>query len=194
MAIPEASNIRSLFLTQNGLEAHDASKYSLLSTWFQRKQGHHWLAANCTCSTYSRKPPCFNYVPNVASNILLFVIIGNRLIQGVKNCDTWIPHFGILASKSMQPQEEYPPSPHRREDFSLFTTLPPCLQIALALGTEGPGDWYRDLLINNHPHSFYSIYRRFFNIVENWRWPIKAETCSFNCRIYHLFWTSCVSD
>ena len=41
---------------------------------------------------------------------------------------------------------------------------------------------------------FYSIYRLLFNIVETWRWPVKAETCSFNCRIYHLFWKSCVSD
>ena len=88
-----------------------------------------------------------------------------------------------------------PPSPHRREDFSLFKIFSPCLQIALALGTEGPGDWYRDLLINNPPpHSFYSIYRLLFNIVETWRLSVKAETCSFNCRIYHLFWTSCVSD
>ena len=38
-----------------------------------------------------------------------------------------------------------PPSPHRREDFSLFIILSPCLQIALALGTEWSGDWYRDL-------------------------------------------------
>jgi hypothetical protein len=30
------------------------------------------------------------------------------------------------------------------------------------------------------------------NIVETWRLSVKAETCSFNCRIYHLFYTSCV--
>ena len=49
-------------------------------------------------------------------------------------------------------------------------------------------------LVNNSFYSFYSIYRLLFNIVETWRWPVKVETYSFNCRIYHLFWTSCVSD
>ena len=29
---------------------------------------------------------------------------------------------------------------HRREEFSLFIIFSPCLQIALALGTEGSGD------------------------------------------------------
>ena len=39
---------------------------------------------------------------------------------------------------------------------------------------------------------FYSFYRLFFNIVEIWRWPVKAETCSLNCIIYNLFYTSYV--
>ena len=33
-----------------------------------------------------------------------------------------------------------PPSPHRRGDFSLFIIFSPCLQIALALGTEWSGN------------------------------------------------------
>jgi len=58
-----------------------------------------------------------------------------------------------------------------------------CLHMAVALGTGWSGDWCRDLLINTPSHSFYSFYRLFFNIVETWRWPIKAETCSFIFRI-----------
>jgi len=37
--------------------------------------------------------------------------------------------------------------------FSVYN-FSPCLQIALALGTEGSGDLYRDLLINNPPSQF----------------------------------------
>jgi hypothetical protein len=78
------------------------------------------------------------------------------------------------------------PSPHCWADvfflsfFSLFTKFfCLCLDIAFALGTEWSGDWCRDLLINTPSHSFYSFYGLFCNIVEIWRWPIKAETCSF---------------
>ena len=78
------------------------------------------------------------------------------------------------------------PSPHRWGKFFLW------VQTAFTIGTEWSGDRYRDLLIDT-PSQFLQLYRLFFNTVETWRWPVKAETCSFNCRIYHfstqvVFW------
>ena len=48
--------------------------------------------------------------------------------------------FGLYWPQSLCSPKKNTPSPHRREDFSLFIIFSPCLQIAPALGTEGSGD------------------------------------------------------
>ena len=85
----------------------------------------------------------------------------------------------------INPQEEYPSLYFRLDTtFSLFTPII-CTRNRVIRGLM-----HRDLFINTPSQSFY---RLFLKKVETWRWPIKAETCSFICRT-HLFKTSCVFD